>query len=64
MEVELEYVHGYRAKDQRNNIRYLKNGNIAYTAAALGIVFDIKENSQKYIIKIYTYLLWFNCLKP
>ena len=42
--MELDYVFGYRAKDCRNNLRYLKNGNVAYTAAALGIVLDIRAN--------------------
>ena len=45
IETELEYVHGYRAKDQRNNIKYLRTGNIVYTAAAVGIVLDIKSNT-------------------
>lgn len=30
VETNLEYVFGYRAKDMRNNIRYLKNGTIIY----------------------------------
>jgi len=40
VDLTLEYVHGYRAKDCRNNLRYLKNGGIVYHAAALGIVLD------------------------
>ena len=35
--LELEYCHGYRAKDCRNNLRYLKNGRIVYHAAGVGI---------------------------
>lgn len=46
-DLEIDYVFGYRAKDCRNNIKYLKNGNIAYTAAALGIVMDIRTNKQR-----------------
>jgi hypothetical protein len=42
--LELEYCFGYRAKDSRNNLRYLKNGKIAYHAAALGIILDGKTN--------------------
>jgi len=41
-------VHGYRAKDCRNNLRYLKNGKIVYHAAALGIVLDSSKNTQKF----------------
>ncbi|KRW98348.1 WD40-repeat-containing domain [Pseudocohnilembus persalinus] len=48
VETNLEYVFGYRAKDMRNNIKYLPNGNIVYNAAALGIVYDIKANEQRY----------------
>lgn len=40
----LDYVHGYRAKDCRNNVRYLKNGNIVYHAAGVGIVVDAGSN--------------------
>lgn len=43
--LELEYCYGYRAKDCRNNLRYLKDGKIIYHAAALGIVLDIKKNT-------------------
>ena len=36
----LEYVHGYRSKDCKNNLRYLKNGHIGYNAAASAIDVD------------------------
>jgi len=39
--LELDHVHGYRSKDCRNNLRYLKNGNIVYNAAALGVIMNI-----------------------
>ena len=42
--LDLEYCHGYRAKDCRNNLRYLVSGKIVYHAAALGIVLDKKTN--------------------
>ena len=45
--LELDYVHGYRAKDCRNNLRYLKDGRIAYHAAAIGIVHNIKGRHNK-----------------
>lgn len=44
-ELELDYVFGYRAKDCRNNIKIMKNGNLVYNAAALGIVLDITSNT-------------------
>jgi microtubule-associated protein-like 6 len=48
VDLQLEYVHGYRSKDMRNNLKYLKNGNVVYNAAALGIVLDIASNTQKF----------------
>ena len=60
VELALDYVHGYRAKydlimigsfklfrDCRNNLRYLKNGNIVYHAAGVGIVMDVATNTQR-----------------
>lgn len=44
IKLELEYVHGYRAKDCRDNIKYLANGNIVYHAAAVGIILDPSTN--------------------
>jgi len=37
----LEYAHGYRTKDCRNNLKYLSATEIAYHTAGLGIVMDI-----------------------
>jgi len=39
-------VHGYRAKDSRNNLKYLPDGKIIYHAAGLGIIYDKEEHSQ------------------
>ena len=42
-ELELEYCHGYRAKDCVNNLRYLEGDKkILYHAAALGIQLDLR----------------------
>lgn len=35
------------SRDTRNNLQYLKNGNIVYHAAALGIVMDVASNTQR-----------------
>jgi hypothetical protein len=43
--IEIDYVYGYRVKDCRNNLRYLKSGEIVYNAAALGIVLDVNKNT-------------------
>ena len=46
--MEIEWVHGYRSRDSRNNIGYLADGSIAYHAAALGIVYNPTEHSQRF----------------
>jgi microtubule-associated protein-like 6 len=48
VDLSIDYVYGYRGRDAKNNIRYLKNGNIVYHTAALAIVLDINSNTQKY----------------
>ena len=45
-ELELEFVHGYRCHDTRNNLRYTKDGKFVYHTAAVGIVYDKENNSQ------------------
>jgi len=47
-EVAIDYVYGYRGRDCKNNVRYLKNGSIVYHAAALGIVLDMVKNTQRF----------------
>jgi microtubule-associated protein-like 6 len=43
--MELEWVHGYRSRDTKNNISTLLDGSIAYHAAGLGICYDPSENT-------------------
>ena len=47
-ELEIEWVHGYRCRDSRNNIGMLADGSIAYHAAALGVVYNSAEHSQRF----------------
>lgn len=49
--LELEWVHGYRSRDTRNNIGILLDGCIAYQAAALGIAYDPVTHTQRHFIK-------------
>lgn len=48
IELELEWVHGYRAHDCKNNLAYTADGGIAYHAAGLGIVYDHGEHQQRF----------------
>lgn len=49
--MRLKHVYGYRAKNCKNNISYLKDGSVAYHAAALGIVHDKTNNTQRFFTK-------------
>jgi microtubule-associated protein-like 6 len=40
VELQLEWVNGYRCHDTRNNIAIGQDKNIIYHAAGLGIAYD------------------------
>jgi microtubule-associated protein-like 6 len=46
--LKLDYVFGYRSKDTRNNLYYLKENVIVYHAASLGIIMNLDSNTQQY----------------
>jgi WD40 repeat protein len=46
--LSLEFVHGYRGYDCRNNLFYLTNGDIVYHIAALGIVYNSSTHRQRF----------------
>ena len=46
--LELQYVYGYRCFDSRQNLFYTRNSNeIVYMTAALGVVLNKTNNTQK-----------------
>lgn len=47
-ELELEWVHGYRGHDCRNNVFYSGSTHVIYHAAALCVSVDLTKNTQKY----------------
>lgn len=50
MNLDLEYIYGYRCFDTRQNIFYTSNPNeIAYMAAAVGITLNTSANTQKFM---------------
>ena len=49
--LKLEYVHGYRCHDTRNNIRYTPSGKIVYHTAAVGIVMSSDGKDQKFMFE-------------
>lgn len=46
--LKLKYVHGYRAFDTRNNVKYTADGKVVFHAAALGIVLNKQNNTQTF----------------
>ncbi|CAK72848.1 unnamed protein product (macronuclear) [Paramecium tetraurelia] len=55
IELTLEYVHGYRSKDCRNNVKYVKGNQIIYNTAAVAIVLDPNCDSNSNTQKIFNY---------
>jgi WD40 repeat protein len=49
--LELEYVHGYRCEDARNNLRYTKNGTVVFHTAAVGVVLNPENNTQTHFFE-------------
>jgi hypothetical protein len=53
-DLQLEYIHGYRGFDARNNLHYVNDGaDIVFHAAGAGIVKNIA--SGYYITSCYFY---------
>jgi hypothetical protein len=47
VELELEWIHGYRSDDTRNSVRYNADGDIVYTAAGVGIAYNQETHQQR-----------------
>ena len=48
--LDLDYVHGFRCHDIRNNLRYTADGKLAYCCAGIGVIMDQKSNTQKHFM--------------
>jgi len=46
--LEIEWVHGYRAEDCKNNVRYSSSGEICYHAAQINIIYNSIDHKQRY----------------
>ena len=50
-DLQLEYVHGYRGFDSRNNLHYINEGaDIVFHAAGAGIVQNLSTGRKGFIV--------------
>jgi microtubule-associated protein-like 6 len=47
---ELEWVHGFRGGNNKNNLSVLCDGSVSYHACAVGISYDMEEHTQRHFI--------------
>ncbi|KAM7447232.1 Echinoderm microtubule-associated protein-like 5 [Porites harrisoni] len=50
-ELSLDFIHGYRGFDTRNNLHYLPEGEIVYHAAGAGIVLSTANGVQSFYLE-------------
>jgi microtubule-associated protein-like 6 len=50
VDFELEWIHGFRSHDCRNNVLYSASGFIVYNAAALAVVYNKGTGTQKFLL--------------
>lgn len=48
--LQLEWVYGYRGTDTRRNLWVLPSGELLYYVAAVAVLFDREENTQRHYI--------------
>lgn len=62
--LKLDWVYGYRGKDCRSNLYQLPTGEMAYFVAAVVVLYNVDEQSQRHYtahtddIKRYFILCW------
>lgn len=50
-DLTLDFIHGYRGFDTRNNLHYLPEGEIVYHAAGAGIVLSTANGVQSFYLE-------------
>ncbi|OWF36267.1 echinoderm microtubule-associated protein-like 2 isoform X2 [Mizuhopecten yessoensis] len=48
--LRLEWVYGYRGRDCRSNLYYLPTGEMVYFSAAVVVLHNIEENTQRHYV--------------
>uniref|UniRef100_A0A8C7YJ93 EMAP like 5 n=1 Tax=Oryzias sinensis TaxID=183150 RepID=A0A8C7YJ93_9TELE len=46
--IKLHFIHGYRGYDCRSNLFYTQTGEIVYHVAAVGVVYNGQQNTQRF----------------
>ena len=50
VDFEVEWVYGYRGRDARSNLYLLPTGEIVYFVAAVVVLFNAEEHSQRHYL--------------
>ncbi|OCT79280.1 hypothetical protein XELAEV_18026090mg [Xenopus laevis] len=48
--LKLKFVHGYRGYDCRNNLFYTQTGEVVYHVAAIAVVYDRVQHTQRFYL--------------
>ncbi|XP_041098083.1 echinoderm microtubule-associated protein-like 5, partial [Polyodon spathula] len=48
--IRLHFIHGYRGYDCRSNLFYTQTGEIVYHVAAVGVVYNRQQNTQRFYL--------------
>uniref|UniRef100_A0A2P2I3H0 Echinoderm microtubule-associated protein-like 2 n=2 Tax=Hirondellea gigas TaxID=1518452 RepID=A0A2P2I3H0_9CRUS len=49
--LQLEWVHGYRGKDGRNNLLVLASGEVLYFTAGVVVLYNVEANEQRQYVE-------------
>lgn len=49
-QLRLEWIHGYRGHQCRNNLYYTAGKEIVYFVAGVGVVYNTREHTQKFYL--------------
>nr|KAG5712410.1 hypothetical protein BaRGS_023989 [Batillaria attramentaria] len=58
--LQLEWVYGYRGRDCRSNLYYLPTGEIIYFTAAVVVLYNVEEQTQRHYLGHTDDVKWVN----
>jgi microtubule-associated protein-like 1/2 len=58
----LEWVYGYRGRDCRNNLHYLPTGELIYFTAAIVVLHNVDDGTQRHYTQHTSDIKWYNGL--